>query len=420
VFHGMDGSREAERRQSVFLETGRMRVDKQLGTLRGLQFWLYAASGVATPYLPLYFAERGYSSSQIGAMLMAGPLIAIFFQPIWGYVSDRMQTVKKVVFVLWMLTILFSVGLFVSEAYAMTFMFIILMYVFFQPSFPLLDSVTIQAVERRGATYGSIRLFGSLGFTAIAIAGGYLLEAIGGIRHLGYLFWGVWLVPVLLLFRLKDEPVEGERMTLRSIRGIFGNKSFLLFLFLVFLITIPQRMNDAMFGLYMREHGASDSLVGWGFALAAIVELPAFLLLSRYLKRIHEFVLIGIVGILYSIRWLLYAWASEPWQILLLQGGAAVTFAVFWIAAVHYTVRVLPRQLGATGQSLLAMVFLGLAGMTGATIGGWLNDSYGGSSMYYFAAAVSLIGGAGFLAAEYAARIKPARPKERPLTQTPR
>ncbi|MBW7458881.1 MFS transporter, partial [Paenibacillus sepulcri] len=71
---------------------------------------------------------------------------------------------------------------------------------------------------------------------------------------------------------------------------------------------------------------------------------------------------------------------------------------------------VLPRQLGATGQSLLAMVFLGLAGMTGATVGGWLNDNYGGSSMYYFAAVVSLIGGLGFLAAEYAARMKkPAR-----------
>ncbi|MFC0332279.1 MFS transporter [Paenibacillus sepulcri] len=385
-------------------------MDKQLGTLRGLQFWLYAASGVATPFLPLYFAEKGYSSSQIGAMLMAGPLIAIFFQPIWGYVSDRMQTVKKVVFLLWILTILFSIGLFVSEAYAMTFMFIILMYVFFQPSFPLLDSITIQAVERRGATYGSIRLFGSLGFTAIAVAGGYILEAMGGIQQLGYLFWGVWIIPILLLFRLKDEPAEGERMTLRSIQGIFGNKSFLLFLLLVFVITIPHRMNDAMFGLYMKENGASDTQVGWGFALSAIVELPAFLLLSRYLKRIHEFVLIGIVGILYSIRWLFYAWASEPWQILLLQAGASVTFAIFWISAVHYTVRVLPRQLGATGQSLLAMVFLGLAGMTGATVGGWLNDNYGGSSMYYFAAVVSLIGGLGFLAAEYAARMKkPAR-----------
>jgi PPP family 3-phenylpropionic acid transporter len=381
-------------------------LDKQISTLRGLQFWQYAVVGVLAPFLPLYFETRGFTSSQIGVLMMAGPLLAIFFQPIWGYISDRLQTVKKVIFVLWVCAILCSIGLFLADSYVATFWFVMLMYFFLQPSLPLLDSLTIQATASRGLNFGSVRLFGSIGFTVVALTGGYILQKLGGISNISYLFWAVWVFPILLLFRLREEPAQGERMTLEAIKGVFRNKMFLLFLLLVFLISVPHRMNDVLLGLYMKELGASDAMVGWAWALAAACEIPAFALLSRYLKRIHEFVLIGLVGILYSVRWLLYALATDPWMLFALQGGAAITFAVFWIAAIHYAVRILPMQLCSTGQSLLAMVFLGLAGIVGGGVGGWLNDNYGGSSMYVFAAIVSLIAGIGFLVTEFVSRTR--------------
>ncbi|MNC66939.1 hypothetical protein D3C75_1173940 [compost metagenome] len=86
---------------------------------------------------------------------------------------------------------------------------------------------------------------------------------------------------------------------------------------------------------------------------------------------------------------------------VLLQSAATVTYAAFWLTAVYYTVRVLPKQLISTGQSLLSMVYLGLAGMTGGTIGGWLFDNHGGPSIYWFAAAASLLAGCGFLVTEF-------------------
>jgi len=379
-------------------------VDKQLGTLRGLQFWTFATNGVAAPFLPLYFDNQGYTSAQIGVLMMIGSLLAIFFQPLWGYMSDRMQTVKKVVFLLWSIALLCSIGLFLSESYAYTFWFVLLMYFFLQPSYPLLDSVSIQSAMRRGATYGSIRMFGSIGFASMALIGGYVLQLLGGISNLGFFLISVSFIPLILMLRLRDEPAEGKRMTIDLLKGILKNRTFLMFLMLVFLISIPQRMNDVMFGLYLLSNGGTDSMVGWGWAIAAGVELPAFLLINRYLKRIHEFALIGVVGILFSVRWFLYTVFTEPWMLLMLQAGAMVTFAVFWISAVHYTARILPVQLGATGQSVLAMVFIGLAGIVGSSVGGWLKDNYGGASMYFFAASVSLLGGIGFLFVHFSSR----------------
>ncbi|XEC95487.1 MFS transporter [Paenibacillus tarimensis] len=378
--------------------------DMQLATLRGLNFSMYAIAAVLGPFLPLYFENQGYSSSQIGFLMMIGPLLAIFMQPVWGYLSDRLRTVKKIIFVLWSLTILSSIGLFNSGGYALTLCFVLLMFFFYMPSTPLLDSISVVAAERRGATYGSVRLFGSIGFTTVSLTGGIILAMIGGIANISFLLWAAWVLPMLLLLFLRDEPADGERMTLQSLKTLATNKSFLWFLLLVFLISVPHRMNDVMLGLYMKQLGATESMVGWAWALAAGVEIPVFILLYRYLNRVHEFTLIGLVGIIYCVRWFGYTVTDNPWVLLFLQAGAAVTFAVFWISAVHYTVRILPKQLGATGQSLLAMVFLGLSGITGGTVGGWLNDNYGGSSMYMFASIVALLAGIGFLGTEFASR----------------
>lgn len=323
---------------------------------------------------------------------MLGPLLAVFFQPVWGYLSDRLGKVKN------------SIGLFRSDDYVTTLVYVTLLYFFWLPSLPLMDSISIKAAERRGSSYGSIRLFGSIGYMTVLLVGGIVLGTRIGISSLSIIFWAAWIIPMLLLLKLRDEPVEGERMTLQSIKPIFKNKSFLWFLVLVFIVSVPHRMHDVMFSLYLMEAGGSNTMVGWSWALAAVAEIPAFALLSRYLYRIREYNLIGLVCLLYTIRWIIYAFTTEPWVMFALQAGAAVTFAVFWITVVHYTVRILPKQLTSTGQSLLAMIFLGFAGISGGSIGGWLKDNYGGSSNHIFAAIVSCIAGIVFLGADFLSR----------------
>lgn len=74
-----------------------------------------------------------------------------------------------------------------------------------------------------------------------------------------------------------------------------------------------------------------------------------------------------------------------------------LTFAVLWIVAVQYVVRLLPEQFGSTGQSILAMVFMGLARIIGGSIGGWLSEEWGGASMYVFATLMSAAAASLFL-----------------------
>ncbi|WP_091069712.1 MFS transporter [Paenibacillus sp. NFR01] len=378
-------------------KSGIVQKDRQILTLRGLNFWLYAVQAVIAPFLPLYFADKGYTSSQIGLLMMIGPFAASLVQPFWGYISDRFRTVKLLIGLLWIMTVVSGFALFHAHTYALTLVFVLSLYFFFQPSTPLLDSISSRSAARRGASYGSLRLFGSIGYTAISLSAGFLLARMGGISHLSTLFMAAWIVPLILLFFLRDEPSEGEGINLKAFKELILNKSFLWFLLLVFILSVPHRMNDVMLGLYMKDLGASDAMVGWAWALAAAAEIPAFALLGKYLHKVHEFALIGLVAFIYTLRWLMYYVSDDPWVLLLLQAGACITFAVFWLTCMHYVARTLPPQLIATGISLLSMVYLGLAGVSGGIIGGRLSDAFGGASMYLFAVIVSFIAGFLFL-----------------------
>ncbi len=381
-----------------------MKLDKQIISLSGVNFFYYASSAILLPYLPLYLQSKGYSASEIGLLMMIGPFISIFAQPFWGYVSDRFNSVRNIVFLLWSLSLLGSLGLFLTKGFGLTLGFILMLYFFLLPSIPLIDNLVVKSTAQRGMSYGSVRLWGSIGFSGVALISGLLLEELGGVANIPYFYWALWIFPFLLLAFIKDEKGSGQRITLSTIGTIFKNKNFLWFMVMVLMISIPHRMNDALLGLYLNKLGATDSMVSWAWAIAACTEIPVFAYINRYIHRYHELTILGLVSVLYTIRWILYTFFSDPWVLIGLQTTHMVTFAVLWIVAVQYVVRLLPEQFGSTGQSILAMVFMGLAGIIGGSVGGWLSEQWGGASMYVFASVMSAIAAGMFFATQVVMR----------------
>ncbi|MDD9265694.1 MFS transporter [Paenibacillus sp. GCM10023248] len=384
-----------------------LKLDKQIVSLSGVNFFYYASSAILMPYLPLYLQTKGYTAAEIGLLMMIGPFVSIFAQPFWGYVSDRFNSVKNIVFMLWVLSLLGSFGLFLTSGFTLTLGFILLLYFFLLPSIPLIDNLVVKSTASRGLSYGSVRVWGSIGFSGVALISGLLLDELGGVSRIPYFYWVLWIFPFVLLAFIKDEHSSGQqRITLNAIGIIFRSKSFLWFMLMVLIISIPHRMNDALLGLYLNKLGATDAMVSWAWAIAACSEIPVFALINRYIHRYHELTVLGIVAVIYTIRWILYAVITDPWVLIGLQVTQMLTFAVLWIVAVQYVVRLLPEQFGSTGQSILAMVFMGLAGIIGGSVGGWLSEQWGGASMYVFATVMSAIAAVMFLGTQAVMRGK--------------
>ncbi|MBD2845616.1 MFS transporter [Paenibacillus sp. IB182496] len=378
----------------------------QLKLLRGLTASYLATNAIIVPFLPIYFGNQGYSPSQIGLLMMLGPFLSIFAQPFWGFVSDRYNTLKRIIALLWIMTVVASVGVFNSSSYAVTLIFMLALFFFVYPSTALLDSLSVRTAAEAGRSYGSIRLWGSVGFAAVALSSGAILPLIGGVEHVAYLYWGVWAAALLLLFFLKDEPGTGARLSVRQLGALLGHKPFLLLLAVSFLIMVPHRMNDVLFTLHLQELGGTDAMAGLGWALATLAEIPTFALLGRFLHRYQELALLGIAASLYVVRWLAYAWIDDPVLLIALQASHMVTFAVFWITGIHYAVKLAPESMRSTALALFSAVFLGLAGIVGGLAGGAIMDQWGGSAMYVAGAGLSLVAAVGLMAARWRIRVR--------------
>ncbi|WP_409345720.1 MFS transporter [Paenibacillus sp. MBLB4367] len=383
-------------------------MNSQLAVLRGLNAVYYATTAILNPLLPIYLAGKGYSSQEVGLFMMIGPFTAVFAQPLFGYLSDRFQTLKKIIFPLWLCGLAASFGLFAVTGFTSTFIFSLLVYLFILPSIPLLDSLVIKATHTYGVSYGSVRLWGSIGFSGMALATGLMLPFIGGVDNMKYVYWIAWLLPFLLLLKQKDEKSTAPPISLKAIGALLGNRPFLWYLLMIFLIMVPHRMNDVLLGLHMSELNASAGMISAAWSIAAFSEIPAFALLSRYMHRFHELALLGIVSILYAIRWVAFALVDDPFILMILQASHMITFAVFWVVAVQYTVRLVPEELRSTGQSLLSAVFLGLAGLTGGYVGGIIQDAWNGSGMYMAGAFLAAVAAVMFLSTHAYQRRKAA------------
>lgn len=63
---------------------------KNIGVLQAFYFFAFFASGSLIPLLSVYLSNSiGLTGFQIGIIMSIGPVITIFFQPIWGMLSDK-------------------------------------------------------------------------------------------------------------------------------------------------------------------------------------------------------------------------------------------------------------------------------------------------------------------------------------------
>lgn len=371
-----------------------MTDNSRIVTLKGIVFAYYAVQALLLPYLPGYFGLRGYSAIQIGWLMNIGPFMAMFAQPVWGLISDRYRSLKGVILLLWGLTIVSSVGLFTLDAFPAAVLFVLLLYFFMYPAVPILDNLIVKTAQGSGRSYGSIRLWGSIGFCSVAFTSGYVLTWVGGVESVRYLFWGWWILPIALMLVFRDRPAQATSrpVQLRDMTILYRNRKLLWFLVLVLIVSIPHRMNDVMLTLLLADLGATERGLGMAWFFAGVSEIPTFALLGRYMYRFNELTVMAIAALLYSLRWIVYGSVSDPDVLIVLQAAHSITFAVFWIAAVSYLVRLVPEEFGSTGQAILSSIFLGLAGIMGGLGGGWVMELWGRTPLYYGSAVICFVG----------------------------
>lgn len=359
--------------------------------LRSFNFLYFALLAMFIPFLPVYLDSQDLSPAQIGLVIGTGGFITIIAQPLWGMISDKTRTIRRVLLLLLLFSAVTGYLLYNSSSYIQLILIAMLLYFFLMPIDPLTESLNFRIAESSGISYGSIRTYGALGYGVMSLLTGYCLLYFGAMG-LGLLFAGTSLLSFFLCWKMPDAPVAGKPVTLDSLKLFLSNKETLLFLILIFISSVPARMNDTFIGVYILELGGKSELVGQSFFLAAISEIVVFALSFWWLRKGKELIVISFAGAFYFIRFFLSAWIRDPHLLAYLQVLQLLTFPVFYSAAIQYLYSIVPEEWRATGQTVLALLFFGVSGILASYAGGAIYQAYGGRVLYLCIAAMSFTG----------------------------
>lgn len=366
----------------------------QTNRLKALLFFYYSAMMIILTYLPVYFQETGMKGSQIGILLAVGPLSAIIAQPFWGFISDKYKTSKKIIAFCLIGAILTSFILFSNLDYRYLVVVTFIFFSFMAPTSGLCDSLAQKAANRLSVSFGTIRMWGSIGFAVMSLFSGYLLAEIG-VEYIYIPFLVFALIALFVALSVNDVPTSQKPVDLKQALRLVTNKNFMLFLFLIIFITITHRTSDSYIGLFIVEKGGAESLIGWSWFIGVASEAIVFATATFWFRKYHELTFIIVAAVLYSIRWYLMSILQEPLLILPLQMMHGLTFGIFYLCAFSFVSKQIPSHLQSTGHLLFYTVFFGISGVIGSIVGGNVIETYSASHLYYLLFYCSVIGAIG-------------------------
>jgi PPP family 3-phenylpropionic acid transporter len=355
-------------------------------------FFLFFGFGAYLPLLSLYLKSYGLSGTQIGLLLAVGPIISILAQPMWGMISDRYQAQRKVlVFTLTASTI---TGL-LYPAVGGRFVWLLLLYLvlmLFQSAIvPIMDAMALSHVQKSTGDYGSIRMYGALGFALAVWVSGQLAEWVG-LTAIFYLYGFAFMLCILIVRTLPQEDVRLTTSVWSGLGKLLRIPQYVLFLLAAFLIFGPINANNSYFSLFYTSIGGAVAGVGLAFLLFAGSEAPVMRVAGRFINRFGMLPIVIFSGIVAGIRWLYYANEPSPGMVLVFFFLQGLSVGLFLPTAARFIREHTPQDMQVTAQAIYAALGNGLGTVVASSFAGVLFDRYGILSTYQYFAVSSMAG----------------------------
>lgn len=377
--------------------------------MKAFLFFAFGTISVLYTFFPLYLQNMGFDKIQIGLLMAGGPFVSLLANPFWGYLSDRTGQVRRILFIMLLGNAVLIQFVFQLNDYAWIYA-LMLLFFFFQTSlFSQTNSLILNEIDGTAMRFGAFRLWGSLGWALMAVAGGPVIDWLG-IERLWIVYNLLLIITLYLVLRLPQGRNKKKMKGKAKLVEAFANRRFLWFLLLGIMISVPNAMNGTFVSLYISELGGSATLIGWSVFAQAGFEVLVFMVLDRYLKQEIRFlfVILAVVSLIFALRWLLMSVVTDPIQIVFIQLLHCVSFGAYFYAGTSLTGMMIPPEYRASGQAAYALTWNGISGIIAGLAGGWALEVLGPPMTYQMGAAIAVLGAAGFAAMRWSMREEPA------------
>ena len=355
--------------------------------LRGALYYFgyWGVVGFYVPFLFVHFKEIGLSGTQIGIFATMLPLLMLTSAPYIASLADRWRARVRILAVCIVLTGVSILLLGMTDNYLILAPLMLFMSVVRSPIAGIGDGIIAKMAVQHNINFGSMRLWGSLGFASIAIMSGYIWQQTGYAPM--FVAACVGFLPVALIALFLDEEQVAARQG-PTWGPLLKDPAMRTILIVAFLMAGSLSMSGTFEGILMSSLGGGGLYIGLLLGVTGMSEIP----MMRNAPRLSawlgaERTLMVGCGIL-ACAHLAYALAWSPTVLLaaaILRGSG---FGLSFVMLVSIVAARAPAGLAASSQAAVSAAGWGLAPLIGIPLSGMLYDATGGAQSIFIVSVV--------------------------------
>ena len=369
---------------------------RALWSIRLYYFARFGGIAFLMPFLSLFFRRWGLTGTEIGLLASLGAVLTLLVAPMWGRWSDRASEPRRVLQVALVATAL--CGLCLSQQRVLLGIAVVrsIQALVGAGIEPLSDALVLSIIHRSSRDgFGSVRLWGSLGWAIIVLLSGWVVERTG--LFAAFLGYAVSLVVSALILNLMDvaapsekvPPIESRPGVWSTVQDLLRNRGMVVLAIALVFLWLASGGLYQFEPIFLDELGASESLIGFSSMLRALAELPGMVWADRLVRRYGPYRILCAAVLLSAILRTPVLMSPTAAIVVGVRTLAGVSFGFFSVALVVFVIEQSSAQQGTTIWALFSVTLRSLIRIVGAPLGGLIFDAFGAYWLY----AIALAGG---------------------------
>lgn len=359
-----------------------MNKDTKIHQFKFISFYIvsYMSFGIVMSNFTPFLSKLGYSAMERGALLSMYAITTIVFQLIFGILSDRFQTIKKITILSLMIFAISSVLLYFQTGmyFALHALFMALAGGLLNTLCGLYDTWVMGSEKEVSNRLSFIKAFGSIGWAIGSVIASYVILSIS-YQGLAICIFLLLVCILLNAFALNDitKITDAPKTKLKDIVSLCKDKQYTMLIFILFLLYSMVVANNCTVIDKMLELGANQTQISLKWSIQSLLEIPTYMLGYRILKRFNHYRLLQFSAVMLILQFVLFAITSQVNIIILLSIFQLFSTPLLLITSKRIIFDHCKPEVRGSSQLIALSIFMGVSSLLIPTIAGTLTMQIG-------------------------------------------
>lgn len=346
--------------------------------------------GFVMPFANLFYFSLGLVGTQVGVISSISAITGLIAAPLWASRYKQSSTPRRYL----QATLFFAAIGYLLISQQLEFL-PILLAVAFQASagsgiLPISDTLAVTVAEKGGAGYGSVRLWGSLGWIFCLLLAGQLVKRFG--FQVGYLGVAIaFLLGIGLLFLISpvqfhshvDQSNQPKTGLLTAAQRVLKDR--VLMGFAIALVFVGFLNNGVLQfeNVYLSQLGADKDIISIAGIMGAVVELFFMWFTDRLMRQhgAHRLMMVSLSS--YVILRLIVLLFPSVLMIMAIRFIGGVSFSLYTVSYVGLIRERTSTEERSTILALYTVTLANTVSIVAAPIAGAAFDALGSARWLY-------------------------------------